>query len=242
MNRRAWTIVAAVALAAVGTFAIVAYVNGAESRALAGEKVVKVLVASEPIATGTAGDDLAGSVTTERVPEKVRAEGAVSQLRDLRGFVAAEDIVAGEQLTVSRFVSPDKVDKGIGVVQVPKGMLEVTLSLDAARAMGGRVTPGSHVAVLASFDQLGNTSDQKTGIILHKALVTNVQVDQDSSKPDSADVAPSAKTFVTLAGTADQVTSVTFAAEHGTVWLAAEPSDAADGPGSVIDSTQIYGH
>ena len=91
--------------------------------------------------------------------------------------------------------------------------------------MGGRVTPGSHVAVLGSFDSSGGTSEKTTGIILHKALVTNVQVDENSSKPDDPDVAPTAKVFVTLAGTADQVTSVTFAAEHGTVWLAAEPSD-----------------
>src|SRR5262249_50680540 len=102
-RRRVLGIVVAVALAVVGTLALVAYVNGAEDRALAGERVVDVYVVTQPITAGTASDELTGKVKREQVPAKVQASGAVTKLSDINGSVASVDLVAGEQLLKSRF-------------------------------------------------------------------------------------------------------------------------------------------
>jgi pilus assembly protein CpaB len=142
--------VAALVLAIVGTAALVAYVRSAEDRALAGEELVDVLVVAEPIEAGSAASTLGDRVTVEQVPTKVRVEGAVTDLAELAGLVASVELLPGEQLTSDRFVEPSQV-AGDGV-DVPDGMLEVTLSLDPERALGGRLLPGQHVAVLASFD------------------------------------------------------------------------------------------
>src|SRR3712207_556137 len=103
MNRRIIGSVVAVILAALGTFTLVAYVQGAEDRAIAGEQVVPVLVVRQDVSKGTRAEDLGEAVEVERVPAKVKAEGAVSDLAALSGKVAAVDLVAGEQVVASRF-------------------------------------------------------------------------------------------------------------------------------------------
>ena len=155
--RRMIGIVVAVALAAAGTLLLVGYVKAAEDRALAGEEVVPVLVADAPIAKGADITGLEGVVRIERVPTKVAADGAVGDVADLEGLVAGIDLLPGEQLTVSRFTTPE----ALAVTQkipAPPGFLELTISLAPDRAVGGRLNPGDTVAVIASFDpiQVGN--------------------------------------------------------------------------------------
>jgi pilus assembly protein CpaB len=77
-----------------------------------------------------------------------------------------------------------------------------------------------------------------THIILHKVLVTNVQMAElpkDKKSDDTTDAdnkpeaAPKGALLVTLALDATSVQRVVFTAEYGHLWLSAEPSDAPDG-------------
>lgn len=189
MNRKLLGASAAVVLAAMGTFVLVSFVRGAEQRALAGERLAQVYVVAAPIAKGTQGEAVRDSLTVERVPLKVRAAGAISDLADLDDKVAAVDLLPGEQLVEARFISPE--DVSAGQVDVPDGLLETTIALSPERALGGNLKPGDTVALTTSFepfdiegtvDEKGQPLDgeaKKTGntthIILHKVLVTNVQ-------------------------------------------------------------------
>src|SRR5437870_5352888 len=137
MNRRAMGIVAAVVLGAVGTFVLVAYVRDAKDSAVADERLVPVIVASREIPAGTPAEDLGRMTKSERVPAKVRAGGAVTKLKGLRGLVTATDLVRGEELLRARFSTPERVTKGVGEVKVPVGFVEITLSLEPQRAVGG---------------------------------------------------------------------------------------------------------
>src|SRR5262245_23408770 len=103
-SRRLIAGVIAVVMAVLGTTVIILFVHRAEDRALAGEKVVKVYVADKVIPAGTTGASLEGLVRVDRVPAKVRAAGAVSDLKRLRNRVAQIDLLPGEQLVVDRFV------------------------------------------------------------------------------------------------------------------------------------------
>lgn len=243
MKRRIVGVLTAIALAGAGTFVLVAYVGAAEDRALAGERTVDVLVAAKPIEKGTPADELDGFVKTERIPQKVRASDAVSSLESLGDRVASVSLSAGEQVTVGRFVDDSSLDLS-GAVEVPDGLLQVTLALSPERAVGGLIEPGSTVAVVASFDAFevssetpvevdgivvpsdGKTPDS-THIIKHKALVTAVQQsDAAASNEDDANQAPQGNVLVTLALTGPEVEVTVFTAEHGTVWLAFQPKDA----------------
>jgi pilus assembly protein CpaB len=246
-------LVAAIALAAIGTIAIVAYVNGAEDRALAGEKVVKVLVVKNDIPAGTPAEDLGDRVGLVDVAEKVKAEGAVTTVTALEGRVAGANLVPGEQLVEQRFVEPTAYRARGAAVDVPAGFLGTTIAVDPERAVGGVLAPGSLVAVTASFTK-DVTGVEQSHVTLRKVLVTNVQIDPDAagsdSSSDDADSsnedsiepgdAPTSQFLVTLALDAPSSERLIFAAEHGTVWLSLEPSDAPDGATKVVTGENVY--
>ena len=149
MKRRIIGIVAAIALASVGTFALVGYVQSAKDKAVADEARVEVYVLSKTVPADTPIAEIKQSLAVVEVPKDVQVEGAV---RDLDGLdddlVAAVELQAGEQLLTSRLVDRSEVTE----TDVPKGLQEVTVALDPQRAVGGELKVGDTVGVVLSFD------------------------------------------------------------------------------------------
>ena len=258
MKRRLVGVVGAVMLALVGVFMLTAYVNAAEDRALAGERTVEVLVVNKAVPAGTSAEDMAKLVTRERVPAKVRAKDAVAELKTLGEKVASADLSPGEQVVAGRFVEASDFQM-VGQADVPDGSFQVTVALAPERGVGGLITPGATVGVLASFESFdvsstdpveldgtvvppGGQSPNSTEMILHKVLVTQVQRSDDvASNEDDANQAPSGNLLVTLAlESAHDVERVIFTAEHGTLWLAFEPKDAPEDDGPVVTRVEVY--
>jgi pilus assembly protein CpaB len=246
MSRRILGVVAAVLVAAVGTAFLVAFVRGAEERALAGEETVDVLVISELVEKGTPAEEIGERVTTERVPAKVRADGSVTDLDALEGQVTSVALMPGEQLVEGRFLSPAQLAEDSGV-EVPEGLQEVTVSLEPQRAIGGQIAPNDRVGLLASFAP--DVLPYNTKLVINQLLVTNVQVEQlpqqagedEASEGDAGpDLAPTGNLLVTLAVNVPEVERIVFAAEHGTVWLTAQKDDTDEGGSTVRDAENIY--
>jgi pilus assembly protein CpaB len=246
--RRLLAALAALLLLVVGTVVLLAYVSGADARALAGVRTVQVLVADKRIPEGTSGDALDGLVRTETVPVKTAIAGRVVNLASLSGRVATVDILPGEQLLFSRFAKPGDLQAS-GTVKVPAGLQEVSVLLEPQRAVGGRLAAGDTVGVVVSqTDQAGVAA---THAVLHKVLVTQVQgapapVDPAAAKEDPATAsagtgAPSASLMITLAVSAAQAEAVVFGVEHGTIWLSLEPDGAQTGGTDVVTPGTIYG-
>lgn len=149
--RRALGVAGAVVVALVGTMLLVGYVRSAEQRALEGEELVPVLVLSDHVPRGTPAAAIVDDVTLEMVPLKVRADGGVSDLTVLADLVTSTDLLPGEQVVVSRFVTAESLATTTRI-EAPADMLEVTVSLAPDRALGGGLLPGEFVAVIASFD------------------------------------------------------------------------------------------
>ncbi|MCP3993262.1 MAG: hypothetical protein GY724_29635 [Actinomycetia bacterium] len=211
MNRRVLGLAVAVVLAALGTVALVGYVRSAEERALSDEQLVEVLVVTKPIEAGSLGADIEGQVTTEAIPVKVQAVGAVASLEDVSELVVAVDLVPGEQLVTSRFVASSAFTEQNPGVVIPDDMVEVTIELGAARAVGGLLLPGQHVAVIASFEPfdlasplvsvdgevvalpsavaggVAGKTPNVSEIIIHRALVTAVQEIEGGQFEDGSD-------------------------------------------------------
>lgn len=217
-QRKTIGIILSVLLAAAGTALLVGYVRGADSRALRGERTVDVLVATTTIPKGTKAEAIASMVKTERVPVKVAASGAVATTSSVAGRSSAVDILQGEQLVQGRFTSAAEAAK----VNVPPGALQVTVALDALRAMGGKVREGDSVAVAASFDE-----PQTSRLILQKVPVTDVRTEQGARITGPVEgPAATGKLMVTLAVDAPAAERVVFAAEYGRLWLSSEPKEA----------------
>lgn len=218
-RKRLIGIVASVLLAAVGTGLLVAYVRSAADGAAEGPKTVGVLVVSATIPKGTRAEEIGASVRMEQVPEAVVTKEALASTGSLAGKVAAVDLLAGEQLVSSRFSSPADAQG------VAPGMLQVTVAVDAVRAMGGQVRKGDSVAVTLSFEE-----PQTTHLVLHKVRVTDVRTETGVAVVGpAAGPAPVGKLLITLAVDGPSLERVVFGAEYGRLWLAWEPKDANEG-------------
>ncbi|MGZ4604546.1 MAG: SAF domain-containing protein [Blastococcus sp.] len=121
MRRRFLAAVVALVLLVAGTAVLLAYVHGADARALAGARTVDVLVVDKLIPAGTAAGDIAGMVRTEVVPAKVALPGRVTDVNELSGRVATVDLEPGEQLLAARFQRPADM-QAPGTVPVPAGL------------------------------------------------------------------------------------------------------------------------
>ena len=266
--RRWLAIGGALVLAAVGAVLLVTYVQGAEDRALEGQTLVSVYVVTDPVERGTAAAELDKFAELREVQADFVADGAVADLDDLTGLIAAVDLVPGELVLVTRFETPAEaaVDTRI---EVPADLLQATISVDPERAVGGNLIPGDLVAVIASFEPFAiggvEPSDPEslnealellgllptdpasgdeqrplnlvlmtpnsTRIIIHKVLVTAIQVEeapQETTEGEvvTVDLAPTGNLLITLAATAEDIERIVFTAEHETIWLALEDPDA----------------
>jgi pilus assembly protein CpaB len=268
MSRRIAGFVVAIVLALVGTLALVAYVSSAEQRALAGEELVDVYVVGTSIPSGTAAEDIVDQLTVEQVPVKVRAMGAVGNLTAVAGLVTAVDLVPGEQLLAERFVERSELTYRDAGIEVPDEMVEVTVEIEAQRAVGGLLEGGQTVAVFASFgpfdlsrtvvdvdgetvplpssvaNDLDGDTSSSTDLLLHKVLVTAVQ-EPAGSRPEEEGqrltTAPEATVFVTLAVHPFDAERLVFTAEFGSIWLAIEreTAPASDEPGQTRGSVLL---
>jgi len=238
VRRRLLAALAALLLAATGAVVLLAYVRGADARALAGVETVDVLVVDQPVAEGTPGEDLAGLVRTERLPVKAVVPGGVPDLGELAGQVATSDLQPGEQLLAARFAAPADLTVP-GTVAPPDGASEVSILLEPQRAVGGRLAAGDTVGVHVSLEG-------RTHVLLSRVLVTQVQgapspvPDGQTTDTAAAGAAPSASLMVTLGLRPEAAEAVVFAVEHGTVWLSLEPEGVDPTGTEIVTSENVY--
>lgn len=226
-QRRTVGIVAAIVLALLGTLGLAGYVQGAKDDAVAGEKLVRVYVASDTIPAGTPVNKLTDKIKAEKVPAKVRAKDAVTDLKHMKGEVTANGLVAGEQLVTSRFVAATTL--GASTKGVPAGLFGATVSLDPEQALGGQVRAGDHVAIVGITNNSGSTADT-AAMIASNVLITSVQIDGsngDNPKRKEVTAAPTGKFFVTFALTQADLEKVVASANSGRIWLAVDPTSGA---------------
>jgi pilus assembly protein CpaB len=225
MRSRAMAVLLAVALAAAATAALVAYVRGADRRALSGQQPVLVLVARARIPAGTPGEQAQNRGLVERVelPRKAVAHDAVRSLEQLSGRVAALDLVQGEQLLASRWVTPSEVG-GAGLLPIPVGRQAVSVSLDQTRQVSGFVTPGDHVCLLVSLELHGaNVTRYLLQDVPVLAVGATAAPNPAAREAGRASPPRGSAPTVTLAVRPGDVERVVFAAENGALYLSLLP-------------------
>ncbi|NND02007.1 MAG: hypothetical protein HKN91_04410 [Acidimicrobiia bacterium] len=249
---------AAILLAAVGTWVIIQYVSNADERALQGQEVVDVLVVDEPIPAGTPVLEAAAFMSSSQVPLDVRVPNALENLDPVRGLVTAVDLLPGEQVVAERFVEEAELVQDFREIELPPGLLELTVTVSAERSVGGSLVPGDLVAVLSSFEPftldavepedeedlnsfLNNDGEattltlrtpNSTGISVHKALVTRVQqnrvTQEDGALAGGSQSLPTSDLLVSLAVAPGDAEQIVFTAEFGAIWLARESDSAVE--------------
>jgi pilus assembly protein CpaB len=145
-TRRITGIVTAIALAIIGTVALVGYVQSAKDKAVAEEALVDVYVLDELVPKGAAPETIKSSVSLEQVPARLKQSGAITDLDAVGENVAATDLQPGDQLLAARLVPKDRVS------EVVTDKVQISALLEAERAVGGSLQKGDLVGVYLSFE------------------------------------------------------------------------------------------
>ena len=230
MTTRIIAVVLAAVLAVVGAVLLISYVRGADERAFDGAKLTEVLVVQNEIPAGTAGAELGTTVDLQSVPVAYVADGAITDVADLDGLVAAVSLEPGEHVLASRFVKPADFGANGGTAAVPKGLQEISLSLDVQRVLGGSLVAGDLVGVFGSLPT-DNTAPARTQLVESKVLVTSVVHD---GSIDPATAQTSGAILVSLAVTADQAQRIVYQLEFGQVDLSKQSKDVTAPAGGVV--------
>ncbi len=176
-------------------------------------------------------------------------------------FVAAEALqehdrieAPADTLEVTISISPERA---LGGQLVPGDVVAVIASFDPfdlntfePSDLGpGEVIDPNEIFLGSSEEGEDSTSVRSptsTSLILHRVLVTNVQIEQlprtstEEIPDDTPDLAPTGNLLITLAAPTNAVERIVFTAEHGFIWLAAEGEDVADTPTEIQTRRTIY--
>ncbi len=219
---------------AVGVVTLVRYVRTAEDRALAGQQLVDVVVATQTVEAGTRADQMVAITEVRQVPASSRTPGAITDLSQVDDMITSVDLVPGEQLLAARFLDGETRLVAGGEVQIEPGLVEVTVQVNPSRAVGGQIVPGERVAVVSYVGDINlsdDSIDPRSGVLLRQALVTNIQSAApetlSNEENDRNRQTPGSDFLVTLAVEPASAERLVFADEYGIVWLAREGEDPA---------------
>lgn len=218
MNSRVIAAIAAALFAIIGIGAVVAYAASAKSRAFDGAEMVKVYQVVTDLDANADSKTVADNVELVSLPNAAKAKGAIVDLALIEGKKTTVPLVAGEQLLESRF---DKEGaKAASQANVPDGLQEISVALDAAAGVGERIDEGVRVGVIATVEADG---DKRSRMIAQDILVTNVKSNEDGSM------------VVTLGVNTTQATQVAAAAQFGQVRLTVQNEKTNRSGASAVD-------
>lgn len=245
MGRRVLVIFAAALVALIGVASVLVYARGADARAVEGQQPKAVYVAKAMVPSGTTLKDAVRSnlLVKTTVAAKGAPVGALGRVTDSNSqLLALSDIAPGEYVLESRFGTTPVGSKAI---QVPAGMVAVSVQLSDPARVGTFVTPGTHIAIFDSYKIKAIGSDQKskdlndadvqgTSLLLGDVLVIGMgqtaltpgnqgSAQKDKDKDAAQSSAPSF--LVTVAVTPTDAMRLVHGINNGTLYAALRGAD-----------------
>jgi pilus assembly protein CpaB len=243
MSRRTIALVVAIVLAAIAAIALVSYITSVKNKAVGEGAAVQVFVAKEPIAAGTSGDSVIsqGLVNKVTVPKSVVASGAIGSLSEIQGKFAAINILQGEQIVTTRFVSTQgQANQGGQLLAIPPNLQAMSIEVGVVPGVSGFVQVGDRVSILAQLTiPTGATPGPRVQFLLQdvqvlqigRRVITQVNGQNQASTSNSAN-----QIDFTLALSAAQAEKLAFAQFQGQVYFTLVPANqkSASTPGRTI--------
>lgn len=235
MSYRKRNIALASGLAVLAVVFMLIYTSKSESSGKVGKQLVGVLVAARDIPVGTPGSALQGDALVRKpVPRSAVVPGSITARSQVRGEVAVEETLAGEQVIARRFgpIAAQGVRSRIHRLE-----RVVQLAGDANQVLDGTLKAGDRVDVVGSWALGGGTCTacNVSRTIVRGALVLGTSADLASSGSGSSTSVP-----VQLRLTDAQAQRVFWMVKNGQWWLALRPVvDARSGSHGYDTSTSI---
>ncbi len=231
MTYRVRNIVLAFALATLAALLTTFYVSNYKRSVQQGEENVRVFVASKDIAAGTSGADAVktGLLEPREVARRSVVPGAISSADQLGDRIAAEDVYAGEQVSLRRFRPVE--ERGVRA-ELKGNQRAVQVPGDANQLLAGTLKDGDRVDVLANLKaSRGDLEVNATRVVLRDLLVLRASGGELASEKLGATTEGYA---VQLAVTDTQAQKLFFVTKNGDWALQLRPVvDASDSPESV---------
>jgi pilus assembly protein CpaB len=199
-----------------------------------------------------------GLLVKTTVPEKGLPVGALTQVTDANSsLLALTDIAPGEYVLESRFGT---TPVGTKAIEVPSGMVAVSVQLTDPARVGSFVTPGTRIAIFDSYKikAIGDDAKSKalndadvngTSVLLDDVLViamgdaalnpgSQAAPAEDSKDAQAASATPSF--LVTVAVTPANAARLIHGINNGTLYAALRSADLKMGATSRVDDLNLF--
>jgi Flp pilus assembly protein CpaB len=166
MTYRVRNITVAVGLALVAALLTTFYVANYKRHVQQSETTVKVYVAKRDIPSGTPGTDLVahGWLSTSEVVQRTVVPGAITSPQQIITLTSAQNIYAGEQVTVRRFAN--RAELGIRS-QLHGTLRAVSIPGSGDELLAGTLRDGDHVDVVADLKTGASRVVVRNLLVLH---------------------------------------------------------------------------
>ncbi len=217
------SMVAAGVAAAIAGLLIVVFLEQYRQGVDEGGVPTSVLVAKELIEQGASGDSIGadGLFQTSELPRDQLKDGAITDAAALRGKVAGADILPGQQLTAADFKS---AGRGI-VTKLGADQRAITVALDRAHGLVGKIGRGDHVDVLSGFELDSGVGSNRPVLSTLMQDVLVLDVPKKASGGAVGGGGANETSEVTLRVDATAAPKVAFAADNGKLWLVLRPEN-----------------
>jgi pilus assembly protein CpaB len=249
MRSRGLVVAIAVVLAVAAAAAVILYTQGVKEDAEQGGSLTTVIVSNQDISPSQRLDSLIdqGVFTELDVPQDSLVNGAVTSIQELEGQTTVSEILANEQIPLSRLSSGEGNPVGVS-----EGHVGVAIELRAPQGGTGNINPGDNVAVFATFQdvqalagspaqlrqQLNNPSATATAgrkVELGDFTVTIIQsvrvlrIENPTVDAETGESSNNDNIRVTLDLLPQDAQNLVFAQENGLVWLGLLHPENEDG-------------
>ena len=259
MGRRIVAIFAAALVALLGVTAVLLYARGADERAVASQQPVNVYVVQSVVPAGTTLKDAVqnGLVVKTSVAAKGQPIGALTSVDGSNGgLFAVSDIQPGEYVLSARFgVKP----VGTKAIEVPAGMVAVSVALADPARVGTFLTPGSKVVLYDTYTPVAATSSssastagtaaqatmRRTQVLLDDVLIiamgeASLTPAQAPAAGEDTATAPVRGALMTVAVTPADATRLVHGIQTGSLYAALRGTDAKIDLGKVVSEASLF--
>ncbi len=228
MKSRITLIIVAVILALLATLGSTIYLQNLKAQIVRGNEMVKVFVAKTATSPGSTVEDLLNQdkIGTTSIPRRYLVTGAITNAQGLTKKVLLVPLTKGEQLTDSKL--GDSGGSGLSV-RIPNEMVAIALPVDDVAGVGGQISAGDTVSLIATFTPGPNGVDTSRMFLSGISVMATTASSSTTSSDQKTSVGQSGATLfkktITVAVTPQDAERLVFAAETGHVWVALQPAE-----------------
>ena len=142
-------LVGSILIGAIAGFALLNYVNGVEDNIQSEQARVEVWVVAQDISAGTTASDVnnTGGLELREVETQFRPANAVTDLSQIQGRVAVNNLAANQILVTGMFDDPEAIETTFNDL-IETDQIAFTIAMDSLSAVGGQVEPGDFVDII----------------------------------------------------------------------------------------------